>query len=404
MIPLGEALAAYAKHLRALPAERIPLTDALGRVLAEPLAAACDLPRFDQSAMDGYALRAADVAAARADAPLRLPIALTLTAGAQRGRPSLPTGCAARILTGAGLPQGADTVIPQEKARREGDVLVFDAPWPARRNIRWQGEELRAGSPLADRGQRITPGLLAALVNGGITSLAAVRRPRLRVLVTGDEVRPVGSVLEPGEIPDSNGPLIRSLLARWGHAAPAVEYLPDRERELCAALARALDESDLVITSGGASVGDRDYLPATAETLGVRRVFWQVAQKPGKPLYFGMRGATALFALPGNPGAVLIGMLLHVRRALDLLEGVTDPQPHWSSGVLAQNAARDTRRDCLLRMRLHWEDGTAQLIPLPGQDSHMLGNLARADALVWLPRGEAPAAAGSVLRWLPLPE
>jgi molybdopterin molybdotransferase len=404
MIPLEEALAAYAQSLRPLGCEDVPILEALGRVLAEPLAATCDLPRLDQSAMDGYALRAADVALARPDAPLRLPVVLTLAAGAQGEQPVLAAGCAARILTGAALPRGADTVIPQEKVPRQGDELIFQAPWPAGRNIRWQGEEMRAGHPLADAGQRIGPGLLAALVNGGIVQARVRRRPRLAILVTGDEVRPAGSRLEPGEIPDSNGPLIRALLARWGQPAPRVEYLRDRQTEVSCALARALDDSDLVITSGGASVGDRDYLPAVAQRLGVQRVFWKVAQKPGKPLYFGTRAGSALLALPGNPGAVLIGMLLHVRRALDVLEGAADPQPHWNSGVLAQPTARDAHRDCLLRMQLVWEEGLAKLQPLPGQDSHMLGNLARAQALVWLPRGEAPAPAGSVVRWLALPE
>jgi molybdopterin molybdotransferase len=407
MISLDEAFAAYARVLRALPTETIPVLEGLHRVLAEPVASATDLPRFDQSAMDGYAFRAADVATASDGTPVQLAIARQIAAGDPPSRATLADVTAARILTGAPVPPGADTVIPQERIRREGDALVFTSPYPSRKNIRYRGEELSRNSPVAAAGSRVSPGLLASLVNAGITELCVHRRPTIRLLVTGDEVRPAGSRLDPGQIPDSNGPLVRAVLASWGYPAPEIGYVADRGEAVRDALARAFDGADVVITTGGASAGDRDFLPIVAESLNVQRVFWQVAQKPGKPLYFGVRDVdgrrAALLALPGNPGAVLIGMTLHLRRALDLLEGVAEPQPVWAVGVLASAVERDAQRARLVRMRLDYDGGAARLTPLHLQDSHMLSNLATADVLVRIDAGETPLHAGDHLPWMPLP-
>ncbi|MBL6750825.1 MAG: molybdopterin molybdotransferase MoeA, partial [Nevskia sp.] len=379
MITIDAALAAYAGNLRPLPTQSLKITQALGRVLAAPLPSSTDLPRFDQSAMDGYALRAADTAAASAASPVRLRLTAHLAAGAHDCLPALPAGTCARILTGAPLPPDADCVIPQERVSREGDALVFTAPYPARRNVRWRGEELACGTLVAQAGQRITPGLLPALINAGIERLSVVRPPRIALLVTGDEVRPVGSNLRFGEIPDSNGPLLRAVLERWGYATTPAVHVGDEPHAVRRALEKALGEADLILSAGGASVGDHDHLPATAEQLGVRRVFWGVAQKPGKPLFFGVTGERAMFALPGNPGAVLICLCLHVRRALDCLEGAQQPAPLWHPGRLAAAVERDPQRERLLRMRLEYDaDGRALLHPLPNQDSHMLSNLASA--------------------------
>lgn len=405
MISLEDALAVYPEQLRPLPIETIALTQSLNRVLAQAQNARTDLPRFNQSAMDGYAFRAADLAAAGSASPCRMPVAAKLPAGRHEHLQALQAGTAARILTGAPLPPGADTVTPQERVTREGDTLVFTEPYPANRNIRWRGEELKLGTVIAAAGQRITSGLLAALVNADIEQVQVYRRPRIRVLITGDEIRPFGAPLRTGEIHDSNGPLIGAVLQRWGYPAPRIEHVPDDPQKVRDALGAALAEADLVISAGGASVGDHDFLPATAEALGLRRVFWKVAQKPAKPLFFGLRDNRVHLALPGNPGAVLISLALHVRRVLECLEGVSQPGPHWNAGRLVEPVERDSQRVRLLRMRLdHAGDGTALLRPLPKQDSHMLSNLASAQVLAWVPVGEGACAAGTVLQWTTLPD
>lgn len=409
MISLDSALACFARVLRALPAEAASPLAALNRVLAEDVAAATDLPRFDQSAMDGYAFNSADTAAASPEQPVLLPVTQQLAARGSAEPPQLARGTAARILTGAMLPLGADTMVPQERAERVGDALRFVAPGSARRNIRWRGEELRRGTRLAEAGQRIGPGLLASLVNADVETVRLHRAPRIRCFVTGDEIRPAGTPLRHGEIHDSNGPLVGAVLAGWGHAVAPAQHLGDDETEVRAALAAAFADSDLVISTGGASVGDKDYLPAVAESLGAQRVFWKVAQKPGKPIFFGVLeradgSQCAMLALPGNPGAVLIGLLLHVRSALDVLEGQRQPGPQWQTGCLAAPVERDSDRDRLVRMQVGIDaEGRVQLRPLPHQDSHMLSNLGRADALVWIESGTGTVDVGARLRWLPMP-
>jgi molybdopterin molybdotransferase len=407
MISIEDALAAYSRFLDPLPSETVATLDALDRVLAEAVDSHTDLPRFDQSAMDGYALNSADVAEASAAAPIRLSISQKIAAGTHRTLTPLLSGCAARILTGAPVPPGADTVVPQERIERDGHTLVFSAPYPARANIRWRGEELSRGTRVAAVGHRIDPGTLALLVNAGAPSVTVYRRPRVRLLVTGDEIRPAGTRLEPGQIPDSNGPLVRAVLRRWGFEPPTVEYVADTADAVRDALANALDEADLVLSSGGASVGDHDFLPVVAEQLGVDRVFWKVAQKPGKPLYFGIRNGArrcALLAMPGNPGAVLISLCLHVRSAIDCLEGLRAPGPLWHQARADERVERDDRRARLMRMRLVSDaGGTTRLIPLPHQDSHMLSNLSAADVLAWIPAGIAPVEREDTLLWTPLP-
>ena len=410
MIALEDALAAYARSVRPLPVIELPVLDACGLVLAEAAHAATDLPRFDQSALDGYCFSTSDLATASDATPVRLPIVQTIAASGHRARPVLAPGTAARIFTGAMLPVGADAMQAQERAQREGDTLVFGKPFPSGRNIRRQAEELAKGTLLADAGSRIGPGLLASLVNAEVATVRVHRRPQVRIFVTGDEIRPAGTPLKPGEIHDSNGPLIAALLRSQGIEVPAPVHLDDDPVEVRAALEQALATADLVITAGGASVGDKDFLPAAAESLGVQRVFWKVAQKPAKPLFFGIRedaghAQRLMLALPGNPGAVLISMVLHVRLVLDHLAGLKRPDLGWTWGVLDHPVDRDDERARLVRMSLrHDAQGVARLNPLPKQDSHMLSNLGRADVLVWVEAGNDEVAAGQPLRWIPLPE
>jgi molybdopterin molybdotransferase len=404
MISIDETFARYALALRPLASETLPISQALNRVLASDVHAATDLPRFDQSAMDGYAFRAGDVAGASQATPVLLPIAQQLPAQAYAGAPQLAASSVARILTGAPIPSGADTVIPQERIERVADQLRFTEPYPANRNIRWRGEELKSGERIAEAGQRIGPGLLAALINADLERLTVQRRPRIRVLVSGDEVRPVGTPLAFGEIHDSNGPMVGAVLAGWGLAPASIAPVSDHPDAVREALSAAIHDADLVITCGGASVGDKDYLPATARQLGVQEVFWQVAQKPGKPMWFGTHPGGAVLALPGNPGAVLIGLVLHARTIINHLESQLSPGPRWAIGRLDAPVECDNRRERLLRMRLHHDaDGVAHLSPLANQDSHMLGNLASADVLVRVPVGTEVLGSGTKLPWTGLP-
>lgn len=395
LIALAEALALYPQSLKSLPAHTVPLTESLGQVLAQAVASNTDLPLFTQSAVDGYALRSGDAAQT-----------LRLSGEIPAGRfatETLQPGTAMRILTGGALPEGADTVARQEIVERSGDSIRLTKPVTVGADTRYRGEELKQGAVIAEIGQRLHSGLLAALAMAGVSQVSVRRRPRIALLVTGDEIARIGSTLKPGQVYDANGPLMQSWFTERGYPGPVVHYVPDRPDAVEQALSNALADADLIISSGGVSVGDRDYLPQLAPKLGVQKIFWNVAQKPGKPLWFGVKDGKAFLGLPGNPGAVLIGLIVHVSCVLGVLEGRATPQPEWCMGVLDAPVKADAHRDRLVRMSLRYDDaGCMRLKSLPRQDSHMLSNLARAGALVWLPVRTADYATGETVRWTAL--
>ena len=402
---IPQALTAYGHNIKPLATEIISTTEALHRCLAEAACSHIDLPSFTQSAMDGYAVRSADVEWASSDKPQRLRVIGEIAAGpAQISLPSQGGGTAYRIYTGARIPEHFDAVVPQEKVRVEGEYISLDRHVEKGRNVRVRAEEMHAGDTLSPPGQRVSPGMLAALMAAGAHNIKVFKRPRIRVLVTGDEVVPPGQIPTEGQVHDANGPLVAAWLTSMGYPVPEITYVRDLLRDLEDALDPALAVADVVLTTGGVSVGSRDYLPDAARTVGVRQVFWKVAQKPGRPLFFGMREKTVLLGLPGNPASVLVGLVFHARRVLDLLEGTTAPGPRLTSAKLMQAVKADPTRDLLLRMNLSLNpDGMIQLDPLPKQESHMLSNLATAMAMVLLPARERDYAAGERVLWTPLP-
>lgn len=396
MISIAEALDLYIKQLSPLDHELVDTHQALHRVLAEDQYSTTDLPRFDQSAMDGYAFIAAD----SNPPPHCLPIVATSAAGHWSDE-VLEPGTAWRIYTGARVPINADTVIPQELVSVDDNHIHLVTAYSSGKNIRYKGEEMARNTLLASRGQRLTPGLIASLRNGGIEQISVHRSPRISLIVTGDEVRSPGTALREGDIPDSNGPYAQNWLLANGYAAPDIIYVSDEQSSVENCLRQAMEKSDLVITTGGASVGDRDFIPQTATALGFEEVFWRVAQKPGKPLYFGRRHATALLGLPGNPGAVLVGMEVHARTILNCLQGAAEPRPAWLKGPLISEIPADQKRDRLIRLQLVQNDaGLCQLLPLGKQDSHMLSNLERADVLAHLPARSSDYQPGEILNFL----
>lgn len=380
-----------------LPAVTVSIGHALHRVLAEPAYAARELPPFTQSAVDGYALRHADLA----NGPLVL--AGVVRAGARDGAPRLVPGTAQRIYTGAMLPDGADSVLRQEGAHIAEGRLHATAPLAAGSDVRHRGEELAAGTMLAPDGTRITPGILAALAMAGVATVEARAAPRVAVLVTGDEVVAPGAATRPGQVHDANGPLVTGWLAAQGYAGVLLQRVADSAEAVRSALAGALARSNLVITTGGVSVGDHDYVPSVARALGVEPLFWKVAQKPGKPVFAGRSERALVLGLPGNPASVLVNLVVYVRRALDRLEGLREPGPRFVAGALRERERPDAARDHWLRVAVaHDETGCARLARLPKQASHMLSNLAQAGGLAWIPAGAAELPEGTVVRWLAL--
>jgi molybdopterin molybdotransferase len=382
---IDEALSLVLARARPAAAEDVPVGEAAGRVLAADARAAVDLPPFDSSAMDGYAVHAGDT-----------PGTLAIVGHAAAGRPEerrLEAGEAITISTGAVVPAGADAVVPVEQTSGDLDVEAVAVG----ENIRPRGGDVRAGDVVVEQGVRLGPPQVGALAAVGLAVVPCARRPRVAVLATGTELRPPGTTLAPGEIYESNSVLLAAQLAQAGATIEVLRPVADDATATREAIAAGL-EADVLITSGGVSVGPHDLVRAALVELGAEEGFWRVAVKPGKPIAFAVRGEALVFGLPGNPVSSLVGFELFVRPALRALQGERDPGPRYMHGTLARAARRNPGRDQFLRAR---RDGD-RLEPLGGQDSHMIARAAQADALVHVPRGEGSIPHGSTVGYLPI--
>ncbi len=388
LLTIDDALALVLEHARSLPGEDVPVADASGRVLAADAVARIDLPPFPSSAMDGFAVRAADT-----------PGGLTVVGRSAAGRPAdvaLSAGQAIGISTGAVVPDGADAVVPVERTHGAGPVEV-ERVEPGE-NVRPRGGDIEAGDTVVQAGAVCGPAQLGALAAAGLPTVHCARRPRVAVLATGSELRGPGEALGPGEIYESNTVMLAAQLRRAGAEADVLGAVADDAAATRDALERGLD-ADVLLTSGGVSVGEHDLVRGLLAELGVVEVFWRVAVKPGKPVAFSTRGATLVFGLPGNPVSSFVGFELFVRPALAALQGASEPRPAFLPGRLGVSLQRSATRDELVRMRVD-RDGVVQ--PLRGQESHMIARAANANALVLVPRGEGELAAGSPVSWLSL--
>ena len=395
LLTIDEAQRLILERVRRLPSEKVPLEDAHGRVLAERALAAVDLPPFPSSAMDGFALRSQDT-------PGELPIVHRIAAGRPAPRELRP-GEAMGIATGGVVPDGADAVIPVEYVvERDNEVGVSEPVAPGA-NVRARGGDVRVGAPVVPAGTRLAPAQLGALAAAGVEQVVCSARPRAAVLATGSELRPPGEPLGPGEVYEANGLILAAQLRSAGAVVERPPAVPDDEGAHREAVGRGLD-SDVLVTSGGVSVGPHDLVRRIESELGVEEVFWRVAVKPGKPISFGVRGSTLVFGLPGNPVSSLVGFELFVRPAVLALQGHAAPLPRFEPGRLAAAARRNPQRDQLVRARVRAVDGNGpvELEPLAGQESHMIVRAAEADALVLLPRGEGELSAGTPVRYLRL--
>src|SRR5204863_1373343 len=369
-------------------AEPVALQDAEGRILAETARSLVDLPPFPSSAMDGFALRSADT-------PGRLPIVFRIAAGSPAPGP-LAEGEAMGIATGGVVPDGADAVIPIEYVVDHDNEVEVSEPVAPAVNVRARGSDAHVGDVVLEAGTRLGPAQLGALAAAGASEVVCSARPRATVLTTGTELRALGETLGPGEVYEANGLILAAQLKSAGAVAERLAAVADDEAAHRAALERGL-EADVLVTSGGVSVGPHDLVRRIEAELGVEEVFWGVSVKPGKPLAFGVRGRTLVFGLPGNPVSSLVSSVLFVLPALRALQGERDPAPCYRRGVLASSIEPDARRDELVRARL---TPTGELEPLSGQESHMIVRAAEANALVYVPTGEAELAAGSEVRYL----
>ncbi len=387
-VALRRILAAL-EDVAPLPGERAPLGEALGRALAEDLVARGSLPAFDAATMDGYALRAAD--ARRAGA--RLPVAFGVYAGHPATRP-LPRGCCARIFTGAPLPRGADAVEQQESCVDEGANVRFLRPAVAGRFVRAKGSDVAAGALALPRGQALDAGALALAASLGSPRLDVHRRPRVAILPTGDELVPSGHRRSAGQIVESNGIALAAAAWEAGAEPDVLPPIPDDPRALARAL-RAVRRHDAIVTVGGVSVGDRDFVREALAAAGARLDFWRVAMRPGKPFAFGRWGKAAVFGLPGNPASALVTFELFVRPALRRLAGLAGSGRLLLPVRLATRVEKPRGLAVFLRVRLRRDGAALVAEPLATQVSGNLSSAALLDALAILPARHAALSAGA---------
>jgi molybdopterin molybdotransferase len=389
MISVTEAQARLFALAPPVDAETVPLRDAAGRWAARDILALRTQPASDLSAMDGYAIRFTD-----------LPGPFTLVGESAAGRPfagEVGAMEAARIFTGAAMPAGADTVLVQEEARQEGDLILLTGEGPGVRgkNTRRKGLDFSTGDLLIPQGARLTPARIAVAATGGHGALSVTRRLRVAIVATGDELVVPGTALTDEALPESNGAMLAALLADLPVEVIDLGILPDR-LDVTTAAFTAVD-ADILVTTGGASVGDHDLVRPALEAAGGSIDFWRIALRPGKPMMAGRLGGAVVLGLPGNPVSAFVTAFLFLRPLIATMAGAPDPFPRTATAILGEDLPANDHRQDYLRAAIR--DGHVFAAGI--QDSSMLLTLARADCLI-VRTPHAPAlGAGEVVEILP---
>lgn len=387
MMALEEAVARVNRELTVLPTAEVPVPQALGMVLAETVVADEAIPPFANTAMDGFAIRAADSVGASEKSPVTLPVVATIPAGAVAPR-SLESGEAMRIMTGAPIPDGADAIIMVELTKPAGFDVHILAEVAEKNHIRPAGDDVKIGEEIFHPGTVLGAGHLGVLASLGRQSIRAYRRPRVGVMSTGDELVEGPDELRPGQIRDSNRITLLSLVKEAGLEPVDLGLIPDNEKQIRAALERGVESCDAVITSGGVSMGDFDYVKAVLTQLG--DFSWmQIAIKPAKPLVFGVLKATPIFGLPGNPVSSMVSFELFARPGLRRMMGLLDAERAQIDAIVDEPLPRnkDGKTHFLRVMARVNESGSWTVRSAGGQGSHQLTGMASANALAILPDG-----------------
>jgi len=399
MITVEEATEQVLSRIEPLPAERVGLVDALGRVLAEPVVSDIDVAPFDNSAMDGYAVRAADVAGAGDDTPVTLEVLEHIPAGAWPGRTVGP-GQASRIMTGAPMPLGADAVVmverirPGQAAGGAGGTVLVCAPVTARENVRARAEEVREGETVLLPGETVGAAAIGLAASVGHAELVVRRRPRVAIVSTGDELVDVTEKPGPGKIRNSNSYTLAALVRLAGGEPHILGVARDTMDDTRALLSRA-SEFDLMVTTGGVSMGDFDVVKVVLEEIG-ELDFWKVAMRPGAPQTFGTIDGTPFFGLPGNPTSTMVGFEMFVRPVIRKMAGFTSLVRPRVLATLSHDVKKKPDRRYFLRSRITRRPEGGYSVAIAGnQSSALLTAMHRGNCLMSLPEGESFFAAGT---------
>ena len=390
MLPFAEAQARVLALAVALPAERVAIDDAAGRVLAEDVLAPFDLPATDGSAMDGYAVRVADLVG---DGPFVLAVRGESRAGGDV--PALVAGAACRIFTGATMPAGADAVVMQEDVTRVGEQVTLAKRPPPGAHVRRRGEDMAAGARALARGTRLAATHLSLAATCDRAWLEVARRPVVTVIGNGDELRAPGSPARAGSIPDSNSVAVRAMARAAGASVRVMSPTPDDRKKTEEAFDQALRATDLLVTSAGVSVGDHDLVRPALEAIGCTIELYKVAIKPGKPLTVGRRGGALILGLPGNPASAMVTFALFGVPLLRAMQGDARPVPSPLTARLASPIRHAPGRVAFVRATLAAPGGALVATPLGNQASGAATSMAEADGLVMVPPEGGDLAAGA---------
>lgn len=377
-----------------LPAVEVPLKDALGHVLARDIYSLINQPPFHRSALDGYAFRFEDAKNAAKERPAVLRVTKKIPAGHVCGE-SLPPGEAARIFTGAMLPGGADSVIGQEYVVCSGDNIIITQDCAMGQNVAQTGEDLRKGEILMRAGKKIGPADLGLLSSQGITGVGVCRKPIVAIISSGSEVLELGTDLEPGKIYNSNRYTLAGLVERAGGIALYGGKIDDSFGAITASLRHVILQADIVLTTGGVSVGEYDLIPAAVQSIGAKLLFHRVAIRPGTPVLAAQTGQKLLFGLSGNPGACLVGFLQFVLPAIKIMQGITDWQHRWIQATLGDAVPGAGKVSRFIAASTVWQDGCFIVNPAEKQKPGSLSSFSQSNSFIMIAAGQEGMAAGS---------
>ncbi len=397
MLEFNEALEKILKHVRRLLPVKLSIAESLGFVLAEDIRTKEPIPLFDSSSVDGYAVRFQDIHDASDEHPVHLAMQSTVSAGFASPQ-SLKPFHTIKIMTGAVLPKKADAVLMREFVKAKGETVVFTSIIKEGANLRRRGEEFAKGEIVFSKGTIVTPPVIGMCATLGLASVKVYHKPRVALVITGNELRSPSSKLRRGQIRDSNSYALAAALESAGVSAFLILQARDDKKQISKAFARALKKADVVISAGGVSVGDFDYVKLVLNDLRVKTIFWRVAMKPGKPNYFGTRGKKLVFGLPGNPVSAMVSLETLVMPALRKMMGIHFSEALNHDAVIEFDLKRSGGRTEFVRaFASRSEDGRYTVKPAVGQGSHMVGGLAEANCLIILPKERGDIVKGETV-------
>jgi molybdopterin molybdotransferase len=401
-ISMEKALEIFQGYASTVGSEEICLADSFERVLAEDIVAGFPLPPFSKSPLDGYALRASDTAAAGEESPVSLRVIQTVYAGDVPTKPLLP-GETTAVTTGAPLPERSDTVIKFEDIRKKGDTILISSPLRAGENIILQGDDVTGGEKVLKKGANVTPAAVGLLASLGIQRVKVYKKPKVAVFSIGDELLEVGQQLRPGKIYNSNLYTLSAQVREAGGAVIPHGTIPDDKTAIARAINRALTESDMIISTGGASVGDKDLVKEAISLSGADTLFWKVGMKPGTSAACGEKGGKLIIGLSGNPSAAMISFIILVRPILMAMSGKGSANLPEVSALMEEPFRKQSKQRRLLRAVVTWKNGAYYAIPSGIQSPGALKSMLLCNALIDIPAGHGPLQVGEEVKALLLP-